>query len=241
MYRVYINAYWIVYWWNICINEWQVWWATAYVHVTMLDEGETTCLLYLIILTWACSVCVVAMSGWDEDETSTLRAWSLSSSCATSRPLACAILLPATRFPTIIEAGPTSGTKQPASFFFLINKIYTHQMRFKKWRLMRCWTNRAVFVWALEGWSHRCEDTSGHYRDVRLPPGNAVWSQKYGCHLVELLEACWQVPEPDSRLPPGGCCLSPVERRGFSGNKTACKTLQVFFHLWRTTKSSSVS
>lgn len=38
----------------------------------------------------------------------TLRAWSLSSSCATSLPQACAILFPATRLPTIIEAGPTS-------------------------------------------------------------------------------------------------------------------------------------
>lgn len=39
---------------------------------------------------------------------STIRAWSLSSSWATSLPQACAILLPATRLPTIIEAGPTS-------------------------------------------------------------------------------------------------------------------------------------
>lgn len=39
---------------------------------------------------------------------STLRTWSLSSSWATSLPQACAILLPATRLPTIIEAGPTS-------------------------------------------------------------------------------------------------------------------------------------
>lgn len=39
---------------------------------------------------------------------SALRACSLSSSCATSRPQACAILFPATRLPTIIEAGPTS-------------------------------------------------------------------------------------------------------------------------------------
>lgn len=38
----------------------------------------------------------------------TLRAWSLSSSWATSLPQACAILFPATRLPTIIEAGPTS-------------------------------------------------------------------------------------------------------------------------------------
>lgn len=42
--------------------------------------------------------------GWQ----STLRAWSLSSSWATSLPQACAILFPATRLPTIIEAGPTS-------------------------------------------------------------------------------------------------------------------------------------
>lgn len=39
---------------------------------------------------------------------STFRAWSLSSRCASSLPEACAILFPATRFPTIIEAGPTS-------------------------------------------------------------------------------------------------------------------------------------
>lgn len=39
---------------------------------------------------------------------STLRAWSLSSSWATSLPQACAILFPATRLPTIMEAGPTS-------------------------------------------------------------------------------------------------------------------------------------
>lgn len=37
-----------------------------------------------------------------------LHACSLSSSCATSLPQACAILFPATRFPTIMDAGPTS-------------------------------------------------------------------------------------------------------------------------------------
>lgn len=39
----------------------------------------------------------------------TLRAWSLSSIWPRSRPLACAILFPDTRFPTITEAGPISG------------------------------------------------------------------------------------------------------------------------------------
>ena len=39
---------------------------------------------------------------------STLRAWSLSSSWDRSLPQAWAILFPATRFPTIMEAGPTS-------------------------------------------------------------------------------------------------------------------------------------
>lgn len=39
----------------------------------------------------------------------TLRAWSLSSIWPRSLPLACAILFPDTRFPTITEAGPISG------------------------------------------------------------------------------------------------------------------------------------
>lgn len=43
--------------------------------------------------------------------TLTLRAWSLSSICPRSLPLACAILLPDTRFPTITEAGPISAKK----------------------------------------------------------------------------------------------------------------------------------
>lgn len=38
----------------------------------------------------------------------TLRAWSLSSIWPRSLPLACAILFPDTRFPTITEAGPIS-------------------------------------------------------------------------------------------------------------------------------------
>lgn len=38
----------------------------------------------------------------------TFLAWSLSSRWASSLPEACAILFPATRFPTIMEAGPTS-------------------------------------------------------------------------------------------------------------------------------------
>lgn len=42
---------------------------------------------------------------------STFRAWSLSSRWDSSLPEACAILFPATRFPTIIEAGPTSTNK----------------------------------------------------------------------------------------------------------------------------------
>lgn len=44
--------------------------------------------------------------------TLTLRAWSLSSICPRSLPLACAILLPDTRFPTITEAGPISAKKR---------------------------------------------------------------------------------------------------------------------------------
>lgn len=42
----------------------------------------------------------------------TFRAWSLSSIWPRSLPLACAILFPDTRFPTITEAGPISGQKQ---------------------------------------------------------------------------------------------------------------------------------
>lgn len=55
------------------------------------------------------AVCVCGGDEWVKwGWLSTLRAWSLSSSWATSLPQACAILFPATRLPTIIEAGPTS-------------------------------------------------------------------------------------------------------------------------------------
>lgn len=57
-------------------------------------------------------LCLQCMCGDDEwvkwGWLSTWLAWSLSSNWATSLPQACAILLPATRLPTIIEAGPTS-------------------------------------------------------------------------------------------------------------------------------------
>lgn len=42
----------------------------------------------------------------------TFLAWSLSSICPKSLPLACAILFPETKFPTITEAGPISRIKQ---------------------------------------------------------------------------------------------------------------------------------
>lgn len=42
----------------------------------------------------------------------TFRAWSLSSIWPKSLPLACAILFPDTRFPTITEAGPISAKQQ---------------------------------------------------------------------------------------------------------------------------------
>lgn len=48
----------------------------------------------------------------------TFLAWSLSSRWASSRPEACAILFPATRFPTIIEAGPTSRKQEDADDFY---------------------------------------------------------------------------------------------------------------------------
>lgn len=117
------------------MKEWQTWWGSVYVKLRTVN-GEIkvefewhdfrVCLQEVKTMSSSSVVCVSdstpstldpylrlqCMCGGDEwvkwGGLSTLRAWSLSSSWATSLPQACAILLPATRLPTIIEAGPTS-------------------------------------------------------------------------------------------------------------------------------------
>lgn len=115
--------------WVSSMKEQVTWWDTAQVklrgvmHVTWIkSELHNVCLCskrgqnyalsfnYSSIMdSYLCQQCVCGGDEWVKwGWLSTLRAWSLSSSWATSLPQACAILLPATRFPTIIEAGPTS-------------------------------------------------------------------------------------------------------------------------------------
>lgn len=63
------------------------------------------------MLKWT-SVSLRGLGEWNSVEVDFT--WSWSSSCETSLPQACAILFPATRFPTIMEAGPTSETAEKA-------------------------------------------------------------------------------------------------------------------------------
>lgn len=82
----------------------------------------------------------------------TLRAWSLSSSCATSLPQACAILLPATRLPTIIEAGPTSVQHNQTMLSYMPVKLaptFTRRQHKHIWRV----------TWLFLSWLGQVGDT----------------------------------------------------------------------------------
>ena len=128
----------------------------------------------------------------------TFRAWSLSSLWPRSLPLACTILFPDTRFPTITEAGPISGKKMVAHVWGKhtwnpqkheippCERAYSGEILSKMWlwkKLLKQFQ-----------WGHY-DDNNGIYRLRLRIHRNNVFTKFSQCHSspVFQLGGCWNL------------------------------------------------